>query len=329
MTESHEVRKVVCAAYGPPEELTVEAAPLPEPGAGQVRIAVRAAGVNYVDNLFVSGEYQIKIPPPFTPGGEVAGTVDVVGAGVEGWTVGARVVASVGVGGWASHVVVDARHLIAVPDRMSDGQAATFVQSYATAWFSLTKRVTVHEGDHVLVLGAGGGLGLAFTDVATALGGRVIAAASSDDKLDAAEAVGAIARIDYEAEDLKPRARELSGGGVDLVVDPVGDRFADPALRALGFDGTYLVLGFAAGEIPCLPANQILLRNRRVAGVDWGAWAMENPAENRELLDELFDRVGRGSLHPSEPTTAPLDDVSNALRRLLDRQITGKLALIP
>ncbi len=323
------MRKVVCTEWGPPEGLIIETGPLPQPGPGEVRIDVRAAGVNYVDNLFVSGEYQIKIPPPFTPGGEVAGTVGAVGDGVDRWSGGERVVASVGVGGWASHVVADARHLIAVPDAVSDGQAATFVQSYATAWFSLTERVTVREGDQVLVLGAGGGLGLAFTDVATSLGGRVIAAASSDEKLAAAEAVGAVARIDYEHEDLKTRARELSGGGVDLVVDPVGDRFADPALRALGFDGTYLVLGFAAGEIPKLPANQILLRNRRVAGVDWGAWAMEHPAENRAMLDELFARAGGGSLHPAEPTTAPLDEVSGALRSLLDRRLTGKLALIP
>lgn len=323
------MRKVVCTEWGPPEGLTIETGPLPQPGPGEVRIDVHAAGVNYVDNLFVSGEYQIKIPPPFTPGGEVAGTVGAVGEGVDRWSGGERVVASVGVGGWASHIVADARHLIAVPDAVSDGQAATFIQSYATAWFSLTKRITVDEGDHVLVLGAGGGLGLAFTDVATSFGGRVIAAASSEDKLAAAEAVGAVARIDYEHEDLKTRAREVSGGGVDLVVDPVGDRFADPALRALGFDGTYLVLGFAAGEIPKLPANQILLRNRRVAGVDWGAWAMEHPAENREMLDELFARAGDGTLHPAEPTMAPLEDVSTALRRLLDRQLTGKLALIP
>lgn len=324
-----QMRKVVCTAYGPPEDLTIESGPLPEPQPGEVRVAVAAAGVNYVDNLFVAGEYQIKIPPPFTPGGEVAGRVDALGEDVVGWTLGDRVVVSVGVGGWASHVLADARHLIAVPDAVTDGQAATFIQSYATAWFSLTKRVTVCEGDHVLVLGAGGGLGLAFTDVATSMGGRVIAAASSDEKLAAAEAVGAVARIDYEREDLKTRARELSGGGVDLVADPVGDRFADPALRALGFDGTYLVLGFAAGDIPRLPANQILLRNRRVAGVDWGAWAMENPADNRAMLDELFARAGDGTLHPTEPTAASLDDVSTALRALLDRKISGKLALIP
>lgn len=323
------LRHVVCTAYGPPEELEVRESDLPEPGAGEVRVAVRAAGINYVDNLFVAGEYQIKIPPPFTPGGEIAGVVDAVGPGVEAWAGGERVLASVGVGGWASHVIVDGRHLIAVPDGVSDGQAATFVQSYATAWFSLTRRVTVGAGDTVLVLGAGGGVGLACCDVARSLGATVIAAASSTEKLEAARVAGAAETIDYEREDLKTRARELSGGGVDVVVDPVGDRFTEPSLRALGFDGTLLVIGFAAGSIPRLPANQVLLRNRRVAGVDWGAWAMEHPSENRRLLDDLLARTAAGELRPTDPTIHPLDDVATALRSLLDRTVTGKLALVP
>jgi NADPH2:quinone reductase len=195
-------------------------------------------------------------------------------------------------------------------------------------WYSLTRRTTVEPGESVLVLGAGGGIGLAAVDVATALGARVIAAASSAEKLAAARAMGAAECIDYTTEDLKLRARELSGGGVDVVVDAVGGEHAEPALRATGWDGRFLVIGFAAG-IPTLPANLILLNNRSAIGVEWGAWAGRDPAGQRALLAEVFDAVADGRLGPPPPQRAPLDDAPRVLRALLDRELVGKTVLVP
>jgi len=250
--------------------------------------------VNFVDGLFVQGKYQIKPPLPFTPGGEVAGDVVAIGDGVEGVAVGDRVLAMSWLGGFASHVELAAGGVVPIPGDLSYGQAAALVQSYGTMLFAMTRRMQVRAGEWVLVLGAGGGIGLAAIDVAHHLGARVIAAASSDEKLAAATKAGAEATIDYEREDLKARAREISGGGVDVVVDPVGGRFADAALRSLGWMGRYLVIGFAGGDIPALPANQVLLNNRTVVGIDWGAWTMRDAVGNRDLLAELMDLAGSG-----------------------------------
>jgi NADPH:quinone reductase len=323
------MRAVVCKEFAPIDRLVIEEQPDPVPGPGKVVVAVRAAGVNYVDGLFVQGKYQIKPPLPFTPGGEVAGDVVAVGDDVTSIAVGDRVLAMPWLGGFASHVELAAGGVVPVPGALSYGQAAALVQSYGTMLFSLTRRMQVRAGEWVLVLGAGGGIGLAAVDVARHLGARVIAAASSDDKLAAATKAGAEATIAYETEDLKARAREISGGGVDVVVDPVGDRFADPALRALRWMGRYLVIGFAGGDIPTLPANQVLLNNRTVVGVDWGAWTMRDPAGNHDLLAELMALAGSGELHPVQPTEYALDDVVRALTDLQDRKVAGKVVLVP
>jgi NADPH2:quinone reductase len=323
------VRAVVCSEFAPIDQLTIEERPDPEPGPGKVVVGVRAAGVNYVDGLFVQGKYQIKPPRPFTPGGEVAGDVIAVGDGVEGLAVGDRVLAMPWLGGFASHVELAAAGTVPIPATLTYGQAAALVQSYGTMLFAFTKRLQVQPGEWVLVLGAGGGIGLAAIDVARHLGARVIAAASTPEKLAAASAAGAEATIAYEQEDLKERARELSGGGVDVVVDPVGDRFAEPALRSLGWMGRYLVIGFAGGEIPKLPANQVLLNNRTVVGVDWGAWTMRDPAGNQEVLAQLFELAGSGALSPVEPIAYPLDDVVRALTDLQERKVAGKVVLVP
>jgi NADPH2:quinone reductase len=322
------MRRVACVELGPPEVLTVEETAPASPGPGQVVVDVEAAGVNYVDALFVSGEYQIKPPLPFVPGSEVAGVVSALGDGVEGLEIGDRVMAVPGLGGYAEQVVLGHRQVVPVPGDLDAPRAATFVQSYATAAFALTRRTTVAGGEVVLVLGAGGGVGLAATDVATALGARVIGAASNEEKRAAAVAMGAVAVIDTATEDLKARARELGGGGVDLVVDPIGGDAAEPALRALRWGGRYVVIGFAAGAIPSLPLNQVLLNNRTVLGVDWGAWSMRDPAGQGRLLDELGAMVADGRLHPIAPTTYPLEDAAPALRDLLERRITGKVALV-
>lgn len=323
------MRRVVCNEWGPPESLVIEESPDPTPGPGQAVVEVAAAGVNFVDALFVAGTYQIKAPPPFTPGSECAGTVVAVADDVSDVAVGDRVLSSLGLGAWSSHAVASARAFTRVPDDLDLDVAAALVQSYCTAWFSLTRRITVQPGERVLVLGAGGGVGLAAIDVARSLGAEAIAAASSPEKLADAVAMGASSTIAYEDEDLKTRARELSDGGVDVVVDPVGGAHTEAALRATGVGGRLLVIGFAAGSIPSVPVNQVLLNNRSVVGVDWGAWAMRNGADQAALLDEVLTAVGDGRLHPPRPSTRPLEEAGSVLRDLLERRLRGKVVLEP
>ena len=323
------MRVVSCNSFGPVANLTIEERPSPPVSPGQVRIAVTATGVNFVDGLFVQGLYQIKPPVPFVPGGEVAGVVAEVGEGVTTHEVGQRVFASTGLGGFASEIVWPASRVQHTPDALSDGQAATFVQSYGTAWFALHHRAKAQPGEWLLVLGAGGGVGLAAVDVGRAMGLHVIAAASSADKRALATEYGAEATIDTLAEDVKTRAKEISGGGVHLVYDPVGGSLAEAGLRSLRDDGQLLVIGFAGGEIPKLPANQILLRNRRVTGVDWGGWVGGHQTENQQLLADVLAAIGRGELRPVEPKAYALDDVATALQDQLDRKVTGKSVLVP
>jgi NADPH2:quinone reductase len=324
------VRVVLCSAFGSLDDLTVvEVDPTPC-GPEDVRVEITAAGVNFVDALFVQGLYQIKPPLPFVPGSEVAGRVAEIGAAVTSHRVGDRVFVNAGLGGYASEMVLPARRARSSPDALTDGQAATFTQSYMTAWFALRHRAAARPGQWLLVLGAGGGVGLAAVDVGRALGLRVIAAASSSDKRRLASDRGAEAVVDSSTEDVKARAREIADGdGVDLVYDPVGGVQGEQALRALRDDGQNLIIGFASGTIPKLPANQILLRNRRVTGVDWGGWAAKNPAANEALLDEVIASVGRGDLHPVEPAAYRLDDASAALRDQQERRVTGKAILVP
>ncbi len=298
--------------------------------AGQVRIAVSACGVNFVDGLIVQGLYQLKPVLPFVPGGEIAGVVSEVASDVTSHAVGDRVFATTGLsGGFASEVVLPAFRVLHTPDAITDGQAATFVQSYCTAWFALRLRARAQAGERLLVLGAGGGVGLAAVDVGRSMGLRVIAAASSESKRELALANGAEAVIDTSSEDVKARAKELSGGGVHHVYDPVGGALAEAGLRSLRDDGQLLVIGFASGEIPKLPANQVLLRNRRVTGVDWGGWTITHAAENASMLAEVIAAVGRGELHPVQPRSYPLADVAEALTDQVERRVVGKTVLVP
>ncbi len=324
------MRRIVCREFGAPDRLIVEDAPDPRPGPGEVLVGVRAAGVSFVDGLIVGGSYQLKPPLPFTPGLTVAGQVLGAGDGVPGWPAGRRVVGcSLALGGYASHRVLPAQAIVPLPDAVRYEVAATAVESYATILFALTRRATLRPGEWVLVLGAGGGVGLAAVDVASSLGARVIAAASSQPKRAAAISAGAEAVIDYQAEDLRARVRALTGAGADLVVDPVGDRFAEPALRSLRDCGRYLVVGFAGGAIPRLPLNRVLLENRTLVGIDWGAWSRRDPAGNQALVAGLLDSVAAGRLHPVTPATYPLERAAEALTRLAGRRVTGKLALLP
>ena len=322
------MRAVVCEQFGPVEDLRVverDSAPV---GPGDVRVEVSACGLNYVDGLFVQGKYQVKPPVPFTPGMEVVGRVVEIGSEVTGRRIGDRVFANLGLGGFVSEVVVAVGRTMMLPEEITDGQAATFMQSYLTGWFALRERISVTAGQRLLVLGAGSGVGLAAVDIASSLGLRVFAAASSEEKRALALAHGAEAVIDSSTEDVKERAKELGDGAVDVLYDPIGGELGTTCLRALGDDGAYLVIGFVAG-IPALPANQILLRNRRVVGVDWGGWAIRNNARNHELMAEVIAEIAAGRLHPVEPVAYALEDVSRALTDLAERRVAGKAVLVP
>ncbi len=323
------MRAVVCQELGPLDHVVIEERPTPVPGPGQVVIDVRAVGVNYVDGLMCQGRYQIKPVTPYVPGGELAGVVAAVADDVSRVAVGDRVMAMNGFGAFAEQVAVNSASVEPIPMALGFGQAAAFIQSYSTAWFTMTRRTSVQQGEWVLVLGAGGGIGLASVDVAVALGAQVIAAASTPQKLAAAKAMGAIATIAYEDEDLKATARAQSGGGVDVVIDPVGGRHSEPALRALRKFGRFCVIGFASGPIASIPLNQVLLNNRTVVGVDWGMWAMGDLGGNREVLGELVELVDAGRLHPIVPIERPLTEAAAVMAGLLDRSLAGKFVLVP
>jgi NADPH2:quinone reductase len=298
----------------------------PELVAGQIRVAVLASGLNYVDSLMIEGRYQIKPPVPYRPGSEIVGRVIEVASDVTNLKIGDRVFSPSG--GFADEAVLSASRVIPIPEQLSDGQGATFMQSYLTAWFAFHKRAQVREGATMLVLGAGGGVGLAAVDLGVAMGMRVIAAASSAEKRQLALDRGAFAAIDVLNEDVKLRTRELCGGGVDMVYDPVGGDLAEPCLRALAPFGQYLVVGFVGG-IPRLPANHVLLTNRTVVGVDWGAWVGRNVVENQGMLVEVLAEIAAGKLHPVEPVMYPMSKAVQAMRDLQDRKIAGKVALVP
>ncbi|ROO90479.1 NADPH2:quinone reductase [Actinocorallia herbida] len=309
--------------------VTFVEAEAPDPGPGQVRVDVGAAGVNYVDGLLIQGKYQIKPPLPFTPGSEIAGTVSALGEGVEGFAIGDRVLAMCGFGGFSSQVVIPANTAVHVPEKLDFARAATFTQSYCTALFALRERVGLRPGETVLALGAGSGVGLAAVQVAVALGARVLAAASSPEKRDLSLAAGAEAVVDTASPDaVKAAARDFAEGGVDVVFDPVGGELAPATLRALRDFGRYTVIGFTAG-IPSVPLNQVLLRNRNVVGVDWGFWALNHPVAQRELLEDALAMVADGRLDPVAPQERPLTEIEGALADLAARRVAGKIALIP
>lgn len=303
------MKAIVCTEFGAPVAYVDR--PDPVPGPGQVVIEVEAAGVNFVDGLMVQGGYQLKPPLPFVPGSEVAGRLPD----------GTRVLAFCGLGGFATRVLVHAAQAVPLPERIDSVRAAGFAQSYCTAMYALRERAALKPGERVLVLGAGGGVGLATIQVAKALGAQVLAAASSQDKRKLAAQAGADDVIGYEG--LKDAARAW---GVDVAVDPVGGELSEQALRGLREGGRLLVIGFAAGPIPKLPANQVLLRNRSVVGVDWGAWAMAHGMDNRALLDEL---LAMREIDPVAPEVRPLAEAGRAMDDLINRRVTGKIVLVP
>ena len=321
------MKAIVCKEFGPPEKLVVEEWPDLEPTADGVVIDVHACGLNFVDTLMIQGLYQIRPEPPFVPGGEVAGVVAAVGADVEDVKVGDRVLYMCGMNGFAAQVLAPAKRVLRLPEGLDFDRATALMQSYCTALHALSTRGDVKEGETVLVLGAAGGVGSAAIDVARAFGAKVIAAAGADEKVQACLDRGAFAGVNYSTEDLKKRVKEIAPGGVDIVYDPIGDRYAEPALRTLAPNGRFLVIGFAAGEIPSVPFNLMLLKQCQVVGVNWGAWSGMNPKENAALFDELISLYGEGRIDPPVPQTWPLEDAGAALRALMDRKVIGKGAL--
>jgi NADPH2:quinone reductase len=322
------MKAVLCKQYGPPESLTFEELPSPRPGPGEAVVSMRAASVNFPDVLIIQNKYQFKPPLPFSPGSELAGVVKEVGAGVEAFRPGDRVIAWTTYGAFAEEVKTEATRLVPMPPGMDFPSAAAFLLTYATSEHALRDRGQLQAGETLLVLGAAGGVGLAAVEIGKALGARVIACASSDDKLAVCREHGADAGINYAAEDLRERIRALTDGrGADVVYDPVGGPYTEPAFRSLAWRGRLLVVGFAAGEIPKLPLNLPLLKGASVVGVFWGDFSRREPHAFAESVRRLGRWYADGKLHPHFSQTLPLARAGEALRALMDRRVSGKLVI--
>lgn len=322
------MKAVLCKQYGPPSSLVVEEVPSLVPGAGQVLVEVHAAGVNFPDSLIIQGKYQFKPDRPFSPGAEVAGTVKGLGPGVTGLRVGDRVIAATTWGGYAQQVLAQAERVFRMPDGMDFETAAGFLIAYGTSHHALKDRGELKPGETVLVLGAAGGVGLAAVEIAKAMGARVIAAASSEEKLNVCREHGADETINYATQDLRERIKSITGErGVDVVYDPVGGALSEPALRSMAWRGRFLVVGFAAGPIPSIPLNLTLLKGCSIVGVFWGAFVRNEPQRNEEEMRELADWVREGKLRPRISGVYPLERCAEALQRVMDRQVIGKIVL--
>lgn len=324
------MKALVCKAWGPPEQLTVEAFPEREPGADEVRIKVRAAGVNFPDVLIVQKKYQIQPELPFVPGSEMAGEVISVGPGVTSIKAGDRVIAFCGTGAFAEEVVAPVRTVVPMPPGMDFDVAAAFTLTYGTSWHAVRDRAALKAGETMLVLGAAGGVGLSAIEIGKAIGARVIAAASSPEKLAVCREHGADATIDYEQEDLREAIkRETGGKGPDVIYDPVGGRFTEPAFRSIAWRGRYLVIGFAAGQIPSLPLNLMLLKGASVVGVYWGDFTKREPKANEAGIAEMMGWMREGKLRPHISKRYSLDDARQALLDMAARKVTGKVLIVP
>lgn len=313
-----------------PEALRVDEVPAPRAGAGQIVIDVKACGVNFPDLLLTRGMYQFKPAPPFSPGGEAAGIVREVGPGVTSVAVGDRVAATLVYGAFAEQIVVPELAAVKLPDAVDFEVGAATLLTYATTYHALADRAALRAGETLLVLGAAGGVGIAAVELGRVMGARVIAAASTNDKLAFCREHGAHETINYRTEDLKDRLKALTGGaGVDVVYDPVGGALAEPALRGTGWQGRYLVVGFASGEIPRIPLNLVLLKGCQIVGVFWGSFAMREPVKNRAHADQIFAWVAEGTLRPAVDAVLPFDRAAEALSRLDRRHVKGKVVLTP
>ena len=322
------MKELVCKAYGPPEKMVIEERDDPIPGDGEVLVDIKAAGINFPDVLLIAGTYQIKVPPPFVAGNEVAGVVEAVGNGVSNFKPGDRVIATPTSGGFAEKCVLHEKLCLPLPDAMTFEQGAGFTVTYATSYHAFKQSTQIKPGESVLVLGAAGGVGITAVEIAKAMGAKVIAAASSEEKLAFAREAGADETINYSEQPLKETVKSLTGGkGVDVVYDPVGGDLAHQAFRSLAWHGRYLVIGFASGDIPNFPINIALLKEASVTGVWWGTWAKHNPKESFQNMMELAGMVGRGELTPRVTESYPLEQFTKAFGAITERRAMGKVVL--
>jgi len=320
------MKAIRCLEYGPPEDLVLADVPDPEPGPGELLVRVSAAAVNFPDMLFLSGGYQVQVPPPFTPGSEFAGEVAAVGAGVTDHQPGDRVSGSVLVGAFAEYIVVDARAVTRIPDGIGADVAAAFGVTYRTAYFALRSVAEVGPGDTVVVLGAAGGVGLAAVDLAVTMGARVIAAASSPEKLALCAQRGAHTVIDYERQNLRDEIKAATAGrGADAVLDPVGGRYAEPALRALARGGVFVTLGYASGQIPSIPLNLVLLKGVTVRGMEIRTFFTDYPDAAVRDIGELHALFAAGRVSPHIGARFPLAEAGAAIRFVAERGALGKV----
>ncbi len=323
------MKAVVCREFGPPSALAVEDLPEPTPGPGEVVVSVRAASVNYPDLLIIQNRYQLKPPLPFSPGSEAAGVVMAAGAGVTHVKPGDAVVALPLFGAFAERLTTSADRVVPMPDGMDEVTASAFLIAYGTADHALRDRGQLHAGETLLVLGAAGGAGIAAVEVGKALGARVIACASTEDKLAFCREHGADDTINYEQDDVRGRIRELTGGrGVDVVYDAVGGRYAEPAVRACAWRGRFLVVGFAAGDIPRIPLNLALLKGCSIVGVFWGDFMRREPGAFAESVAQLGRWRREGRLRVPVTATFPLERAREALEAMARREVIGKQVIV-
>jgi NADPH2:quinone reductase len=322
------MKAMLCKEFGPPEQLVLTDSPRPEPAAGQVVIAVKACGINFPDALLIQNKYQYKPERPFAPGGEVAGTVVRVGKDVHGWAAGDEVIAFVTFGGLAEELAIDTKRLIRKPPEMTFVEAAAFTLTYGTSLHALENRAKLKAGETLLVLGAAGGVGTAAIQIAKAIGARVIAAVSTPEKAQYCRKLGADETIDYAKSELREQLKALTAGkGVEVVYDPVGGALAEPALRSTTWRGRYLVVGFAAGDIPKIALNLPLLMERDIIGVHWGAWIDRADTDREQHLRRLVELYRSGAVKPQVSAVYPLPDAAAAIRKVMDRQATGKIVV--
>ena len=322
------MKALVCNEFAPPEQLDLEERPTPEVGKGEILIDVKASGVNFPDLLTVQGKYQFKPPLPFVAGAEVSGVVSAVGEGVSTRAVGDKVIATVPFGGFAEQCVTSEYMSFPLGDSMSFEQAAGFAITYGTSYYALKQQAKIQPGETLLVMGAAGGVGIATIQIAKAMGATVIAAASSEEKLDFACEAGADLRINYSTEDLKEQVKALTQGrGADVIYDPVGGDFSEQAFRAIAWDGRFLVVGFASGPIPKIPLNLCLLKGASIVGVWWGTWATKFPQESQKNFQELIAMIDSGKFSPLVTEVYPLDDYKAAFASISERRAKGKVIL--
>ncbi|WP_430514149.1 NADPH:quinone oxidoreductase family protein [Pannonibacter phragmitetus] len=324
------MKAILCHSYGPASSLTVEDLPVPPVGPGEVLVRVKACALNFFDTLIIQGKYQLRPEMPFSPSAEFAGVVERTGDGVERVRTGDKVIGYIRFGAARELVVASEDDLNPLPEGISFEQAAGVSVTYGTTLHAFRDRAKLQEGETVVVLGASGGVGQAAVEIASLMGARVIACASSEDKLSRARQLGAVLTINYEKENLKERIKELTdGAGADVVYDPVGGDLAEQALRATGWEGRYLVIGFAAGEIPRIPLNLVMLKGCDVLGVFWGESIIRDPEGHWANMSQILEWVRQGRLNPHIHAVYPLEQAAKAIQEIADRKVMGKVILTP